>query len=365
MEQRKTDEQYMLRALQLAKQGQGRTNPNPMVGAVLVKDGRVIGEGYHRKYGDLHAERDALFHCTEDPKGATAYVTLEPCCHYGKQPPCTEALIEAGVKRVVVGSGDPNPKVAGQGLEILRSAGMEVTVGVCKEECMALNEIFFHYIQTGRPFTAMKYAMTLDGKLACYTGKSKWITGEEARAHVHKLRNAYASILIGTGTLLNDDPLLTCRLEGGNNPLRIVCSTNLDVPLTCQIMRTAKEVPTLIATCCPDKRKYRSFTSLGAEVLCLPKQKGGADLERLLEELGKRGIDSLLVEGGSAIHGSFAEQRLVQKIYTYVGAQVFGGLTAPGPVGGTGASAPEESMKCKVQKVLQLGNDVLLESEVL
>lgn len=209
------DLDYMRLALELAKKGCGWTAPNPMVGAVIVKDGRVIGQGYHHRCGDLHAERDALARCTESPVGSTMYVTLEPCCHYGRQPPCTEAILEAGIARVVIGSGDPNPLVAGKGLAILRGHGIEVTEHLLEEECTRLNEVFFHYIQTKRPFVVMKYAMTLDGKIAAYTGLSKWITGEVARNHVHQQRHRYNAIIAGVGTILADDPLLTCRIEGG------------------------------------------------------------------------------------------------------------------------------------------------------
>ena len=197
-----TDQEYMAQALSLAQKGAGWTSPNPMVGAVIVKDGQVIGQGYHAKCGDLHAERAALAACTQDPAGATMYVTLEPCCHQGRQPPCTEAILEAGIARVVVGSGDPNPKVAGKGLAILRAHGVQVTEHVLEAQCRALNQVFFHYIQTGKPYVVLKYAMTLDGKMAAYTGASQWITGEEARRHVHTQRNRFRSILVGVDTVL-------------------------------------------------------------------------------------------------------------------------------------------------------------------
>ena len=244
-----TDQEYMAQALSLAQKGAGWTSPNPMVGAVIVKDGQVIGQGYHAKCGDLHAERAALAACTQDPAGATMYVTLEPCCHQGRQPPCTEAILEAGIARVVVGSGDPNPKVAGKGLAILRAHGVQVTEHVLEAQCRALNEVFFHYIQTGKPYVVLKYAMTLDGKMAAYTGASQWITGEEARRHVHTQRNRFRSILVGVDTVLADDPQLTCRIPGGRNPLRIVCDTHLRTPLTAQVVATARQVPTCLATC--------------------------------------------------------------------------------------------------------------------
>ena len=242
-----TDQDYMALALDLAQKGAGWTSPNPMVGAVLVKQGRIIGQGYHARWGDLHAERAALAACQEAPAGSTLYVTLEPCCHQGKQPPCTQAILEAGITRVVVGSGDPNPLVAGQGLAQLRAQGVQVTEGVLAEECRALNHVFFHYSQTGRPYVVLKYAMTLDGKLAADTGSSQWITGEAARRHVHTQRSRYRSILVGVGTVLADDPQLTCRMEGGRNPLRLVCDTHLRTPLTAQVVKTAGELPTCLA----------------------------------------------------------------------------------------------------------------------
>ena len=215
------DRQYMKMALELAQKGMGFTAPNPMVGAVIVKNGRIIGQGYHRKYGELHAEREALAVCTEEPEGASIYVTLEPCCHYGKQPPCVNAILEAGIRRVIIGSSDPNPLVAGKGIRILKDHGIEVTENILKEECDKLNEAFFYYIQNKKPYVVMKYAMTMDGKIAAYTGESKWVTGEAARIHVQKQRLKYTGIMVGVGTVLADDPMLTCRLENSRNPVRL------------------------------------------------------------------------------------------------------------------------------------------------
>ena len=219
------DVEYMRLALALAERGRGWTAPNPMVGAVIVKDGAVIGQGWHERYGEPHAERNALAACTADPAGATMYVTLEPCCHHGKQPPCVDAILASGIRRVVIGSADPNPLVAGKGVAILRSRGVEVTESVLREECDALNRIFFHYITTGRPFVSMKYAMTMDGKIAAFTGASKWVTGETARRHVQQQRHRFRGIMVGVGTVLADDPLLTCRMENGRNPIRVICDT--------------------------------------------------------------------------------------------------------------------------------------------
>ncbi len=237
---------YMRRAIMLAKQAEGYTSPNPLVGAVIVKDSRIIGEGYHRSYGQLHAERDALNSCTESPEGADIYVTLEPCCHYGKQPPCTEAIIEAGIKRVIVGSRDPNPLVCGRGNEMLRQCGIIVETDYMKEECDAMNYVFFHYITHKTPYVVMKYAMTMDGKIAACTGDSKWVTGEEARKRVHEDRHRYSAIMVGVGTVIADNPSLTCRLEGKKNPIRIICDSNLSTPLSSTIVESANEVRTII-----------------------------------------------------------------------------------------------------------------------
>ena len=242
-----TDQEYMLRAIQLAKKGEGWTNPNPMVGAVIVKDGRIIGEGYHKKCGELHAERNAIASLTESAEGATIYVTLEPCCHYGKTPPCTEAIIEQKIKKVVIGSRDPNPKVAGKGAQILRESGITVVQDFMREECDCLNPVFFHYITTKTPYVVMKYAMTLDGKIATKTGASKWITGEPARQEVQHMRHRYMGIMAGIGTVLADDPMLNVRVEGWKSPVRIVCDSSLRIPLDSQIVRSAKEYRTIVA----------------------------------------------------------------------------------------------------------------------
>ena len=283
------ESKYMLHAITLAKNGEGRTNPNPLVGAVIVKNNEIIGEGFHQKYGGLHAEREALKNCKENgnsAEGATLYVTLEPCCHFGKQPPCTQAIVEAGIRRVVVGSRDPNPLVHGKGNSFLREQGIEVTEDFLKDECDALNPIFFHYISTRTPYVALKYAMTADGKTASKTGKSKWITGEKSRLFVHQLRNRYSCILAGIGTVLSDNPLLTSRIPGGRNPVRIICDSKLRIPLDCNIVQTAKEIPTIIA-CCNENEKKSALEKSGCEVLCFP-GKNGVNLKKLTETLGER-----------------------------------------------------------------------------
>lgn len=358
------DNAYMQLALQLAQKGCGYVSPNPMVGAVIVKDDRIIGSGYHERYGEAHAERNALASCTESPEGATMYVTLEPCCHHGKQPPCVDAIIDAGIHRVVVGSGDPNPLVAGKGIEILRTNGILVTEHVLEEKCRKLNDVFFHFIQTKRPYVVMKYAMTLDGKIATYTGASKWITGEEARTYVHEQRHRYRAIMVGVGTILADNPLLTCRMEGGRNPIRIICDSRLRTPLDSQLVQTAQEVPTILATCCSEKGKYTAYEKAGCRILFVEEDNGHVSLPMLMQRLGEEGIDSILLEGGAALNWSALQSGIVQKVEAYIAPKLFGGETAKTPVSGKGFPTPSESVVLKNQRIRQLGEDILMEGEV-
>lgn len=358
------DYDYMRLALELAERGMGWTNPNPMVGAVIVRDGRIIGKGYHQKYGGPHAERKALASCVENPAGTTLYVTLEPCCHHGKQPPCTEAILSAGIARVVVGSDDPNPLVAGKGLDMLRSHGVTVETGVCKEECDALNQVFFHYIQTGRPYVVMKYAMTMDGKIATRAGASQWITGEEARRRVHRDRHRYSAIMAGVGTVLADDPMLNCRLEGGKNPVRIICDTHLRTPLNSQIVRTASAIPTILATCCRSPARAAPYEAAGCQVWMLPESVGHVDLNALMERLGADGIDSILLEGGGTLNWAALESGIVRKVQAYISPKLFGGEAAKSPVAGLGVETPAQAALLKNTVITKIGRDYLLESEV-
>lgn len=358
------DKDYMRLALQLAKKGCGWTSPNPMVGAVVVKEGRIIGQGWHQRYGQAHAERNALASCTEDPQGATLYVTLEPCCHYGKQPPCVDAILDAGIHRVVVGSADPNPLVAGKGIAILRAHGIDVTENVLQEECDALNKVFFHYITTKRPFVSMKYAMTMDGKIATYTGASKWITGEIARNHVQRQRHRFRGIMVGVGTILADDPLLTCRIEGGRDPVRIICDTHLRTPLQSQVVMTAKQVPTILATCCGDPEKQAAYQQASCRILCLEEHCGHVNLLQLMEQLGQEQIDSILLEGGGTLNWSALESGIVQQVQAYIAPKLFGGRDAKAPIEGAGVPFPDAAFRLKNSRLEQLGKDFLIESEV-
>lgn len=359
-----TDIEYMKEALELAKKGVGFVNPNPMVGAVIVKDGRIIGKGWHRKCGELHAERNAFADCTEDCEGAEIYVTLEPCCHYGKTPPCTEAIIEHKIKRVIIGSSDPNPLVSGKGVKILREHGIEVTEGILKEECDALNEIFMHYISTKLPFVTMKYAMTADGKIASHTGKSKWITGEAAREKVQSERLRHAAIMVGVGTVIADDPMLTCRLENGRNPLRIICDSNLRTPLDSKIVSTANEVPTIIATCSADAEKSAEYEKYGCRIIKTDAEEGHVNLRQLMEILGSEKIDSILLEGGGELNWSALRSGIVSKVQTYIAPKIFGGKDAKSPVSGLGINEPSEAFMLKDSIISQIGDDFLIESRV-
>lgn len=360
-----TDQDYMARALDLARRGLGQTRPNPMVGAVLVKEGRVIGEGWHQRCGGLHAEREALARCTEDPRGSTLYVTLEPCCHQGRQPPCTQAILDAGIARVVVACGDPNPLVAGHGLELLRRRGVAVTTGVLEAESRALNRVFFHYITTRRPYVVLKYAMTLDGKIASRTGAARWITGPEARQRVHRDRDRHPAILVGVGTVLADDPLLTCRLEGGRNPLRVICDAHLRTPLDSRLVRTAGTVPTVFAAASPDPARAEALRAAGCAVWDLPGTDGRVDLPALLDRLGGQEIDSLLLEGGGTLNWSMLEAGLVQGVQAYISPKLLGGEGAKTPVAGLGAEDPDHAVRLTGLSVTPIGEDILLEGEVL
>lgn len=358
------DHRYMRMALSLAEKGAGWVSPNPMVGAVIVKDGRIIGQGYHERYGQPHAERNALASCAEDPRGADMYVTLEPCCHHGKQPPCVDAVLGAGIRRVVVGSADPNPLVSGKGIQTLRGQGVLVEENVLREDCDRLNQVFFHYIQTKRPYVTMKYAMTIDGKIAAYTGASRWVTGETARMHVQEQRHRNRGIMVGIGTVRTDDPLLTCRMEGGRDPIRVVCDSRLSTPLTSQLVQTAGHTPTIIATCCADPAEHAAYLDAGCQILVTGEKDGHVDLSALMGQLGEQQIDSILLEGGGTLNWSALESGIVQKVQAYIAPRLFGGQTAKTPVEGTGFPSPADSVLLKNSQITRLGMDILIESEV-
>lgn len=354
----------MLRAIELAKNGIGKVNPNPLVGAVIVKDGEIIGEGYHAKYGELHAERHAFSNLTQDAKGAEMYVTLEPCCHHGKQPPCTQAIIEHGIKKVYVGSDDPNSLVAGKGIQILKEAGIEVETQFMKEECDLLNPVFFHYITKKTPYVVMKYAMTADGKIACDNGKSQWITNETARHHVQETRNALKGIMVGVQTVINDNPSLTCRIQGGRNPIRIICDSYLRIPLESSIVQTAKEVPTIVATISDDETKINKLVASNIEVLPTKSIGNRVDLQDLMTKLGQKQIDGILLEGGGTLNQSALHAGIVHHIQVYIAPKIFGGNGKYTPVCGESVKDPDHAYFLSNQKIQVIGQDILIEYDV-
>lgn len=359
-----TDANYMQRAISLAEQGRGWTNPNPLVGCVIVKNGDIIAEGYHEKIGGWHAERNAILNSDTDLSGATAYVTLEPCCHHGRTPPCSDLLIEHGIKKVFIGSRDPNPLVSGKGAKQLRAAGIEVVEDFMREECDKLNPIFFHYIQTKRPYVLLKYAMTADGKIATSTGESKWITGETARTKVQQTRHQYSAIMVGVETVLADNPMLNARIPNAKQPVRIVCDSQLRTPLDCQLVQTAKEYRTVIATVCEDLQKIEQYRPLGVEVLVCKAKNKRVDLDDLLQKLGEMQIDSLLIEGGSSLNFSALESGVVNRVHCYIAPKLVGGKQAKTPIGGEGIGGLSQAVKLKLISMEMVGEDILIDYEV-
>ena len=364
---RQEDIEYMRRAMELAERGVGFTNPNPMVGAVIVKGGKVIGEGWHERCGEWHAERNAFKNCTVSAEGATMYVTLEPCCHYGKTPPCTEAIIEHGIARVVIGMEDPNPLVAGKGIAFLREAGIEVVCGIEEEALREQNRVFLKYISTRLPWVALKAAMTLDGKIATRTGDSKWITGAEARAYVHELRHRFMAILVGIGTAVADDPLLNCRIEGRGvrQPIRVVVDSNARLSLESQLVQTAEEYRTIVAyTRFAPEERVKALREAGVEMLLCEEKEGLVDVRNLLELLGQFGIDSILLEGGGSLNYTFLAEGLADELYAFVAPKIVGGMNAKTPVEGTGVEKMADAINLELKNVLNIGDDVLLKLKV-
>ena len=355
------DERFMRRTLELAAKALGRTSPNPVVGAVIVRNGRIIGEGFHRRAGLLHAEREALQRITETARGATIYVNLEPCSHYGRTPPCADALIEAGIKRVVVGMVDPNPLVQGRGLRRLRRAGIAVATGVLREECERLNEDFACFIRTGRPFVTLKLAASLDGRIAAASGDSQWISGEQSRRVVHELRNRVDAILVGAETVRNDDPRLTCRMRGGRDPLRVVLDGRLSIMPSARVCTQPSTAPTLIATSEDHGRgeKQAQLEAQGVQVVCLPGKNGQVPLRPLLVELGRRGHKSVLIEGGGRIAAAALREGVVDKVLFFYAPLLLGG-EGRAMIGPLGIDRVAAGQKLHTITVERIGKDILV-----
>lgn len=355
------DEKYMRLAMQLAGNAIGRTSPNPLVGAVIVKDNRVVGCGWHRKAGTPHAEVHALNQAGELAQGADVYVTLEPCAHYGKTPPCAKALVEAKVKNVYGGLLDVNPKVAGKGFKILEDAGIHVEYGFLQDELRKQNEVFFKWIEHKKPFVVLKAAMTLDGKIATATGQSKWITNETSRAYGYKLRDIYDGIMVGINTVIEDNPMLTARVDGGKNPIRIVVDSSLKIDINANVVQD-KSAKTIVATTDKaDKDKILKLQAQDVDVIVVDKDENDkVDIEKLLNILGQQNICSILVEGGATLSGSFVAKKLVDKVYFFIAPKIIGGKEAKTPVAGTGILNLQEALALKDIQIEKLEEDILI-----
>lgn len=361
------DSLYMARALALAKLGMGYTSPNPLVGAVIVKEGKIIGEGYHKKYGDAHAEVNAFHNAKGDVSGATMYVTLEPCSHFGKTPPCAYAIVEKGIKRVVVAMEDPNPLVAGKGIHILKEHGIEVVTGVMEEEAKKLNEVFIKFITTGLPFCTLKTAMTLDGKIAAYTGDSRWITNEASRKYVHHLRHRFSSIMVGLGTVIADDPLLTTRLDtiAGKNPIRILVDTKGRIPLSAKVLQVNEDTKTILATTeAIEKEKLKRIQDMGIEVIMTPLKDKRVDLAYLMKALGHMKIDSVLLEGGATLNYTALKEGIVDQVISFIAPKIIGGASAKTPVGGEGVPYMRDAIALKDMNISKFEDDVMIEAYI-
>lgn len=361
------DNIYMKRAIALAKKGEGYVNPNPLVGAVIVKGGKIIGEGFHKGYGKNHAEVDAFENLTESSEGATIYVNLEPCSHFGKTPPCAHRIVKEGIKRVVIAIKDPNPLVSGNGIKILEESNIEVSVGVLEDEAKKLNEIFIKYITTKRPFFVLKTAMTLDGKIATFAGDSKWITGELSREKVHRIRHKMSGIMVGIGTVLADNPSLTTRLDtvSPSDPHRIIVDTSCRIPLNSNVLNLSSKAKTIIAT--TDKantEKIKKLKEKGAEVIIVPMKNDRVDLKSLALKLGEMNIDSVLLEGGSYLNYSALEAGIVDKVMAFIAPKIIGGENAKTPVGGSGIELIKNSINIYSLDVKKIGEDILIEGYV-
>jgi diaminohydroxyphosphoribosylaminopyrimidine deaminase/5-amino-6-(5-phosphoribosylamino)uracil reductase len=358
------DEYYMRLALGLARKGRGFVSPNPMVGAVIVKKGRIIGKGYHKYFGGDHAEINAIKNAGSSVAGATLYVTLEPCCHEGKTPPCVDSIIENKIARVVIGTTDSNPLVCLEGVNCLQNSGIEVKTGVMENECRQLNEMFFHYMETGMPFITIKYAQTLDGRIATATGNSRWISSEASLKFAHRLRAEHDAILVGRKTVERDNPELTVRLVRGKNPLRVIVDSQLTISPKAKVIQNISLAPTLIATIKKDNdSRFRKLSNLGVEILTVDADKQGrVDLQKLFKLLGERKISSIMIEGGSQIITFVLKNNLANRMVTVIAPKIIGkGIEA---VGNLNIRNLESAKKLSIRKIFKRGDDIILDSVI-
>ena len=354
----------MERALELAKKGTGKVNPNPLVGAVIVKNDEIIGEGYHKCYGEDHAERNAVKNAVKPVEGSTIYITLEPCAHYGKTPPCVDLIIENKFKKVVIGMLDPNEKVSGKSIDKLKKHGIEVVVGVKEEECKRINEIFIKYITSKVPFVILKSGMSLDGKIATYTGESKWITSKESREDAQNLRNRLNSIMVGVNTVIADDPELTCRINNEKNLIRIVVDTNLRIPLDTKIVKNDDKLTIIATTLNSNEIKKQTLRDLGIKVIEVSEKNNKVNLKELIRKLGEEGIDSVLIEGGGTLNFSALEEKIVDKVIFYIAPKILGGENSKSCIAGIGFSELSHAVNLKEMSYRRIGEDLVIEGYI-
>lgn len=354
----------MERALELAMNGTGKVNPNPLVGAVIVKDGEIIGEGYHECYGEAHAERNAVKNAIKPVEGSTIYVTLEPCAHYGKTPPCVDLIIEKKFKKVVIGMLDPNEKVAGKSIEKLKKHGIDVVVGVKEEECKNMNEIFIKYITSKVPFVVLKSGMSLDGKIATYTGESKWITSKESREDSQSLRNRLNSIMVGVNTVIADDPELTCRVNNEKKLIRIIVDTNLRIPLDSKVVKNIDKLTIVATTLKANEGKKQTLRDLGVKVIEVSEKNNKVNLKELVKKLGEEGIDSILIEGGGTLNFSALEENIVDKVIFYIAPKILGGENSKSCIAGIGFSKLDNAVNLKDMSYRKIGGDLVVEGYI-
>lgn len=362
-----TDLDYMKSVLRLAAKGRGQTSPNPMVGAIIVNKNRVIGKGYHRKAGTPHAEILALREAGERARGSAIYVNLEPCCHRDKKtPPCTDAIIQSGIKKVVLGMIDPNPKVSGKGIRVLKNAGIEIATGILEEESRRLNEAYIKYITTGQPFVILKIASSLDGKIATASGESKWITGEQSRKMVHRLRSEVDAVMVGVGTVLKDDPMLNVRLVKGENPHRVILDPHLKIPLNAKFLNiepkgSSNAKTYIVTTTDSPEDKAIALKKMGIEIIYADSKDGYIDPALLIKELGKLGITSIVIEGGSETNAKALSSGIVDKVLIFLSPKIIGGHNSKGAVGGKSPHRLSDALMLRDIKVKRSGKDILIE----
>ncbi|MEI6457121.1 MAG: bifunctional diaminohydroxyphosphoribosylaminopyrimidine deaminase/5-amino-6-(5-phosphoribosylamino)uracil reductase RibD [bacterium] len=357
----------MRRAIRLAEKGAGRVNPNPMVGAVLVSGDRILAQGYHRRFGGPHAEAELLSSIITAPKDAILFVNLEPCNHQGKTPPCAPLIVEKGIRKVVVGTIDPDPLVNGKGISYLRDHGVDVEAGILSDDCRTLNESFIKFRTTGMPFVVLKWAMTLDGKIATVENASRWITGEDARKEVHRMRQKYSAVMVGVNTVIADDPLLNVRLRRNeiDHPLKVITDTRCRIPLESKVLTNDPQLTILAVTDLADKIKVKEVERLGAQVVLCPVKYGRVDLDFLMKSIAAMGIDSVMLEGGSTLTFSMLREKLVDKIVGFVAPKIIGGSTAPSPVGGEGIPVMEDAIEIREWKTRSVGEDIVIEGYIV